>query len=193
MDKYERNIYINSNKHLREDKWAVCTPRWRLGSRLRLGATSLLLQFGLSHPSHFNQPWYQLHSAALPSCLNWSRMTQQLVYNKNSRLNVMPGANCIHICMFRVQGIAVTDTYVISNLKLIKVNPITGGFLGDVNWWGGGGDSPRPRHISRTKRPILIEQRPFDCSQLELSKKVFKSSKIGSQRTKMFKKIRVFA
>ena len=48
-----------------------------------------------------------------------------------------------------------------------------------------GGDSPPPRHISKTKRPILMGQMPFDCSQLELSdssKKSFKSKTIGSQR-----------
>ena len=62
MDKYERNVKINSKKRLRKDTGAVCTTnpaRWRLGSRLRLGATSQLLQFGRGHPRHF----YQLCSA----------------------------------------------------------------------------------------------------------------------------------
>ena len=37
---------------------AFCTTnpaRWRLNSRLRLGATSQLLQFGRGHPSRFYQ------------------------------------------------------------------------------------------------------------------------------------------
>ena len=58
MDKYERNVYINSKIRLREETGAVCTAspaQWRLGSRLRLGATSQLLQFGRGHPSHFYQ------------------------------------------------------------------------------------------------------------------------------------------
>ena len=49
MDKYEQTVYLNSKKHLREHTGAVCTTnpaRWRLGSRLRLGGTSQLLQFG---------------------------------------------------------------------------------------------------------------------------------------------------
>ena len=49
---------VNSKKRFREDTGAVCTTnpaRWRLGSRLRLGATAQLLQFGRSHPSHFYQ------------------------------------------------------------------------------------------------------------------------------------------
>ena len=55
--------------------------------------------------------------------------------------------------------------------------------------WGGG---IRPlRHISGTKRPILIEQTPFDSSQLERSdsskKKFGKVQKMGSQRPKVFK------
>ena len=59
MDRYERNVSINSKKRLRKDTGAAFTTnptRWRLGSRLRLGATSQLLQFGRGHPS----PFYQL-------------------------------------------------------------------------------------------------------------------------------------
>ena len=58
MDKYERNVFINSKTLLRKDTWAVCTTnsaRWSLRSRLRLGATSQLLQFGRGHLSHFYQ------------------------------------------------------------------------------------------------------------------------------------------
>ena len=44
MDQYERNVYINSKKkRIWKDTGAVSTTnpaRWRLGSRLRLGATS---------------------------------------------------------------------------------------------------------------------------------------------------------
>ena len=59
MDKYERNVYTNCKKRLRKDTRAVCTTnpaRWRLGSRLSLGATSQLLQFSRGHTS----PFYQL-------------------------------------------------------------------------------------------------------------------------------------
>ena len=58
MDKYERNIKINNKKRLRKYTGAVYTTnpaRWRLGTRLRLGTTSQLLQFGRGHPSHFYQ------------------------------------------------------------------------------------------------------------------------------------------
>ena len=58
MDKYETNVTINSKKRLQNDTGAVCTTnpvRWRLGSRLRMGATSLLLRFRRGHPSHFYQ------------------------------------------------------------------------------------------------------------------------------------------
>ena len=47
-----------AKKRLRKDTGTVCTTnpaQWRLGSRLRLGATSQLPQFGLGHPSHFYQ------------------------------------------------------------------------------------------------------------------------------------------
>ena len=60
MDKYERNVSINSKKHLQKDTGGVCTTnpaRWRSGSKLRLGATFQLLQFGRGHPSHFYQLW----------------------------------------------------------------------------------------------------------------------------------------
>ena len=58
MDKYDRNVSINDKEHHRKDTGAVYTTnpaRWRLDSRLRLGATSQLLQFGRGHPSHFYQ------------------------------------------------------------------------------------------------------------------------------------------
>ena len=71
MDKYERNVLINSKKRLRKDTGAFCPAnpaRWRLGSRLRLGAASQLLQFGRGHPSHFYQLWvcpkYNMYIAA---------------------------------------------------------------------------------------------------------------------------------
>ena len=65
MDKHERNVSINSKKRFRKDTGAAYTTnpaRWRIGSRLRLGATSQLLRFGRGHPSHF----YQLFS--VPQC-----------------------------------------------------------------------------------------------------------------------------
>ena len=45
---------IAKKKRLRKDTGSVCTTN-PAGSRLRLEATSQLLQFGRSHPSHFYQ------------------------------------------------------------------------------------------------------------------------------------------
>ena len=42
-----------------QELFAATPARWRLGSRLRLGATSELLQFGRGHPSHFYQLWLE--------------------------------------------------------------------------------------------------------------------------------------
>ena len=58
-------LYINNKKRLRKDTGAVCIAnpaRWRLGSSLRLGATSQLLQFGRSHPRQFYQFWSRIQN-----------------------------------------------------------------------------------------------------------------------------------
>ena len=62
MDNHKGKIEINNHKHLLKDTGVICTAnpgRLRLGIRLRVGATSQLLLFDRSHPSHFYQPCWK--------------------------------------------------------------------------------------------------------------------------------------